>query len=125
MEVAVCAEVVELADTPSKVITLAILYKLLILHLLPLSSIASKNPEKHSQYPPFAPGCKQSMQNPVRLIGEETAHKNKDCAASGCASRSIERLNGNRSWSSALSRHSQEILGIDRPLEEHAVIVGN
>jgi hypothetical protein len=40
------AEVVELADTPSEAITLAILYKLLILHLLPLSSIASNYPEK-------------------------------------------------------------------------------
>jgi len=36
------AEVVELADTPSDAITLAILYKLLILQLLPFISIASE-----------------------------------------------------------------------------------
>jgi hypothetical protein len=35
------AEVVELADTPSDAITLAILYKLLILQLFPFSSITS------------------------------------------------------------------------------------
>jgi hypothetical protein len=43
------AEVVELADTPSEAITLAILYKLLILQLLPLSSITSKDPPKDAQ----------------------------------------------------------------------------
>jgi hypothetical protein len=39
------AEVVELADTPSEAITLAILYKLLILQLLTFFSTTSKYPE--------------------------------------------------------------------------------
>jgi len=43
------AEVVELADTPSDAITLAILYKLLILQLLPFASITSKEPPKDGQ----------------------------------------------------------------------------
>jgi hypothetical protein len=38
--------VVELADTPSDAITLAILYKLLILQLLPFASITSGEPPK-------------------------------------------------------------------------------
>jgi len=37
------AEVVELADTPSALITLGILYKLLIANLLPFASISSGN----------------------------------------------------------------------------------
>jgi hypothetical protein len=44
-----CAEVVELADTPSEAITLAILYKLLILQLLPFTSITSNEPLKEGQ----------------------------------------------------------------------------
>jgi hypothetical protein len=43
------AEVVELADTPSEVITLAILYKLLILQLLPFTSITSKDQPQNEQ----------------------------------------------------------------------------
>jgi hypothetical protein len=43
------AEVVELADTPSDAVTLAILYKLLILQLLPLASITSKESSKDGQ----------------------------------------------------------------------------
>jgi len=43
------AEVVELADTPSDAITLAILYKLLILQLLPFTSITSKDPPENGQ----------------------------------------------------------------------------
>jgi hypothetical protein len=43
------AEVVELADTPSDAITLAILYKLLILQVLPFASITSKEPPKDGQ----------------------------------------------------------------------------
>jgi hypothetical protein len=41
--------VVELADTPSNVITLAILYKLLILQLLPFASITSSEPPEDGQ----------------------------------------------------------------------------
>jgi hypothetical protein len=48
--VGVCnAEVVELADTPSDAITLAILYKLLILQLLPFVSVTSSEPPKDGQ----------------------------------------------------------------------------
>jgi hypothetical protein len=43
------AEVVELADTPSDAITLAILYKLLILQLLPFASVTSSEPPKEGQ----------------------------------------------------------------------------
>jgi hypothetical protein len=43
------AEVVELADTPSEAITLAIIYKLLILQLLPFASITSKDPPNDGQ----------------------------------------------------------------------------
>jgi hypothetical protein len=43
------AEVVELADTPSDAITLAILYKLLILQLLPFTSIAYSKSENQGQ----------------------------------------------------------------------------
>jgi hypothetical protein len=43
------AEVVELADTPSDAITLAILYKLLILQLLPFASVTSSEPPKDGQ----------------------------------------------------------------------------
>jgi hypothetical protein len=43
------AEVVELADTPSDAITLAILYKLLILQLLPFVSITSNELPKDRQ----------------------------------------------------------------------------
>jgi hypothetical protein len=43
------AEVVELADTPSDAITLAILYKLLILQLLPFASVTSTEPPKAGQ----------------------------------------------------------------------------
>jgi hypothetical protein len=43
------AEVVELADTPSEAITLAILYKLLILQLLHFTSITYKGPPKSAQ----------------------------------------------------------------------------
>jgi hypothetical protein len=43
------AEVVELADTPSDAVTLAILHKLLILQLLPFASITSKEPLKDDQ----------------------------------------------------------------------------
>jgi hypothetical protein len=41
--------VVELADTPSDAITLAILCKLLILQVLPFASITSKEPPKDGQ----------------------------------------------------------------------------
>ena len=44
-----CAEVVELADTPSDAIALVILYKLLILQLLPFASITSSEPPKDGQ----------------------------------------------------------------------------
>ena len=43
------AEVVELADTPSDAITLAILYKLLILQLLPFALVTSSEPPKDGQ----------------------------------------------------------------------------
>jgi hypothetical protein len=43
------AEVVELADTPSDAITLAILHKLLILQLLSFASITSNEPPKDDQ----------------------------------------------------------------------------
>jgi hypothetical protein len=43
------AEVVELADTPSDAITLAILCKLMILQVLPFASITSKEPPKDGQ----------------------------------------------------------------------------
>jgi hypothetical protein len=43
------AEVVELADTPSAHIALAILYKLLIINLLPFASITSKNVPRNGQ----------------------------------------------------------------------------
>ena len=43
------AEVAELADTPSDAITLAILYKLLILQLLPFASVTSSEPPKEGQ----------------------------------------------------------------------------
>jgi hypothetical protein len=43
------AEVVELADTPSTHIALAILYKLLIINLLPFASIASGNVPRNGQ----------------------------------------------------------------------------
>jgi hypothetical protein len=43
------AEVAELADTPSDAITLAILYKLLILQLLPFASVTSSEPPKDGQ----------------------------------------------------------------------------
>ena len=43
------AEVVELADTPSDAITLAILHKLLILQLLSFASITSNEPPKEDQ----------------------------------------------------------------------------
>jgi hypothetical protein len=48
-QVGKCAEVVELADTPSDAITLAILYKLMILQLLPFASITSNEPPKDGQ----------------------------------------------------------------------------
>ena len=43
------AEVVELADTPSTRIALAILYKLLIINLLPFASITSGNVPRNGQ----------------------------------------------------------------------------
>jgi len=43
------AEVVELADTPSTRIALAILYKLLIINLLPFASITSGNILRNGQ----------------------------------------------------------------------------
>jgi hypothetical protein len=43
--------VVELADTPSDAITLAIIYKLLILELLPFASITSNEPAKIASSP--------------------------------------------------------------------------
>jgi hypothetical protein len=43
------AEVVELADTPSDAIALAILYKLLILQLLPFASVTSSEPSEDGQ----------------------------------------------------------------------------
>jgi hypothetical protein len=43
------AEVVELADTPSDAIALAILYKLLILQLLPFASVTSSELPKDGQ----------------------------------------------------------------------------
>ena len=43
------AEVVELADTPSTRIALAILYKLLIINLLPFASITSGNAPRNGQ----------------------------------------------------------------------------
>jgi len=45
----ICAEVVELADTPSTRIALAILYKLLIINLLPFASITSGNVPRNGQ----------------------------------------------------------------------------
>ena len=47
--VQISAEVVELADTPSDAITLAILYKLLILQLLPFASFTCKEPPEDGQ----------------------------------------------------------------------------
>jgi hypothetical protein len=44
-----CAEVVELADTASTRIALAILYKLLIINLLPFASITSGNVPRNGQ----------------------------------------------------------------------------
>ena len=44
-----CAEVVELADTPSARIALEILYKLLIMNLLPFASITSANVPRSGQ----------------------------------------------------------------------------
>jgi hypothetical protein len=44
-----CAEVVELADTPSTRIALVILYNLLIINLLPFASITSDNVPRHGQ----------------------------------------------------------------------------
>jgi len=44
-----CAEVVELADTPSTCIALAILYKLLIINLLPFASITCANIPRNGQ----------------------------------------------------------------------------
>jgi hypothetical protein len=43
------AEVVELADTPSARIALEILYKLLIMNLLPFVSITSANVPRNGQ----------------------------------------------------------------------------
>jgi hypothetical protein len=43
------AEVVELADTPSAHIALAVLYKLLIINLLPFASITSGNVPRNGQ----------------------------------------------------------------------------
>jgi hypothetical protein len=43
------AEVVELADTPSTRIALEILYKLLIINLLPFASITSGNVARNGQ----------------------------------------------------------------------------
>ena len=43
------AEVVELADTPSDRIALFILYKLLIMNLLPFTSITSIDPPRNGQ----------------------------------------------------------------------------
>src|SRR5271166_6548392 len=43
------AEVVELADTPSARIALEILYKLLIINLLPFASITSNNAPRNGQ----------------------------------------------------------------------------
>jgi len=40
---------VELAETPSEAIALAILYKLLILQLLPFASITSGDPPRNGQ----------------------------------------------------------------------------
>jgi len=45
----ISAEVVELADTPSTRIALAILYKLLIINLLPFASITSGNVARNGQ----------------------------------------------------------------------------
>jgi len=49
MRFAICAEVVELADTPSDAITLSILYKLMTLQLLPFASITSHKPLESGQ----------------------------------------------------------------------------
>jgi hypothetical protein len=43
------AEAVELVDTPSDAIALAILYKLLIRQLLPFASVTSREPPKDGQ----------------------------------------------------------------------------
>jgi len=43
------AEVVELADTPSNRVALEILYKLLIINLLPFASITSDRVPRHGQ----------------------------------------------------------------------------
>jgi hypothetical protein len=45
----ILAEVVELADTPSNAIALAILYKVLILQFLSFASVTSSEPPKYGQ----------------------------------------------------------------------------
>jgi hypothetical protein len=70
------AEVVELADTPSDPIALAILYKLLIINLLPFTSITSENDAQIGQWTPVSPGCRQSVQNPVQfMLGLDSAQR--------------------------------------------------
>jgi hypothetical protein len=68
------AEMVELADTPSDPIALAILHKLLIINLLPFASITSENDAQIGQQTPVSLGCRQSVQNPVQFMaGPESA----------------------------------------------------
>jgi hypothetical protein len=55
MRVSVALPMVEAEDTPSDAITLAILYKLLILQLLPFASVTSSDHPKTASSPQHAP----------------------------------------------------------------------
>jgi hypothetical protein len=60
------AEVVELADTPSMLVVLLLLYKHLLASILPFTSITSPELQNSSQEAPVGAGYRKSVQNPVQ-----------------------------------------------------------
>jgi len=60
------AEVVELADTPSMLVGLLLLYKLLLTSILPFASITSIEAQNSGQEAPVGAGYRNSVQNPVQ-----------------------------------------------------------
>jgi hypothetical protein len=59
-------EVVELADTPSMLVGLLLLYKLLVTSILPFTSITSIEPPNSGQKASIGAGYGKSVQNPVQ-----------------------------------------------------------
>ena len=60
------AEVVELADTPSMLVVLLLLYKHLLVSILPFTSITSTEQQNSGQEAPVGAGYRKSVQNPVQ-----------------------------------------------------------